>query len=64
MMARAGVAAQPASGAWVMRMNYAPIPAGCATPDVQGQQHYRCGNNSFKPSYGANGVFCTMVPAP
>ena len=54
----------PASGTWVTGMNYATIPGGCATPNVQGQQYYLCGNTWFKPAYGANGVFYTVVPAP
>jgi hypothetical protein len=27
-------------------------------------QYYLCGNTWFKPAYGANGVFYTVVPAP
>ena len=57
-------AAAPASGTWVVGMNYATIPAGCATPNVGGNTYYLCGNTWFKPSYGANGVFYTVVPTP
>jgi len=61
----AGVtAAAPASGTWVMGMNYATIPAGCATPNVGGNSYYLCGNTWFKPAYGANGVFYTVVTTP
>jgi hypothetical protein len=47
-----------------MGMNYAAIPSGCVMPSVQGQQYYLCGNTWFKPSFGANGVFYTVVPTP
>jgi hypothetical protein len=42
----------------------AVVPAGCATPNVQGQSYYLCGNTWFSPSYGANGVYYRVVPAP
>jgi len=38
-----------------------PLPAGCVTPT---QGYYLCGNTWFQPSYGANGVFYRVVPAP
>jgi len=47
-----------------MGMNYATIPAGCAMPHVGSGTFYLCGNTWFKPSYGANGVFYTVVPTP
>ena len=42
----------------------ATIPAGCATPNVQGTTYYLCGNTWFSPSYGANGVYYRVVPTP
>ena len=57
----AGVSAQPA---YVMGAIYPSIPAGCAIPSVQGTTYYLCGNNWFKPSYGANGVYYRVVPTP
>jgi len=43
---------------------YATLPAGCITPSVQGKNYYLCGNTWFKPLYGANGVYYTVVPTP
>ena len=61
----AGVAAgSAASATYVMGAIYGTVPAGCATPSVQGTTYYLCGNTWFQPSYGANGVFYTVVPAP
>ena len=58
------MASTPASGTWVMGMNYSNLPAGCAMPNVQGKTYYLCGNTWFQPSFGANGVFYTVVPTP
>ena len=49
---------------YAMGVSYAALPAGCITPNVQGQTYYLCGNTWFQPSYGANGVFYRVVPAP
>ena len=38
--------------------------AGCVTPNVQGTTYYLCGNTWFQPSYGANGLYYRVVPAP
>ena len=42
----------------------ATVPAGCVTPNVQGNTYYLCGNTWFQPSYGANGVYYRVVPSP
>jgi hypothetical protein len=42
---------------------YATLPPGCITPSVGGVTYYQCGYTWFKPSYGANGVNYTVVPA-
>ena len=47
-----------------MGVNYATLPAGCATPNIQGKTYYLCGNTRFKPAYGANGVYYLVVPTP
>jgi hypothetical protein len=60
----AGVAAGAASATYVMGAIYPTIPSGCATPNVQGTTYYLCGNTWFQPSYGANGVYYTVVPTP
>ena len=57
----AGSAANPT---YAMGAIYATLPAGCATPTVQGVTYYLCGNTWFQPSYGANGVYYRVVPTP
>jgi hypothetical protein len=57
-------ASVPASGTWVMGMNYATLPAGSMSINKNGNTYYLNGNTWFQPSYGANGVFYTVVPAP
>jgi hypothetical protein len=63
---RAGVAAGAAApaGAYVVGANYAVIPTGCATPNLQGTTYYLCGNTWFQPIYGANGIYYRVVPTP
>jgi hypothetical protein len=60
----AGYAAGATKAAYVMGAVYPTVPAGCATPNVHGNTYYLCGNTWFKPSYGANGVYYIVVPAP
>jgi hypothetical protein len=31
---------------------------------VQGSTYYVCGNSWFRPAFGANGVYYTVVPTP
>jgi hypothetical protein len=56
--------AVPASGSWVTGMAYATLPAGSMAINKSGQTYYLNGNTWFKPAYGANGVFYTVVPTP
>lgn len=62
----AGVAAgvSASGGTYVMGVKYASVPTGCASPNVGGTSYVLCGNTWFRPSYGANGVFYTVVPTP
>ena len=61
----AGVAAGSAAATnYVMGVNYATIPAGCASPNVNGTTYFLCGNTWFQPAYGANGVYYHVVPTP
>ena len=70
--ANANAAAANANAAAVTRTttNYtvgqmtAVLPAGCVTPNVNGQAYYLCGNTWFSAAYGANGVYYTVVPTP
>jgi len=43
---------------------YATVPAGAVTINKGGTTYYLSGNTWFKPAYGANGVYYTVVPAP
>ena len=38
--------------------------ADASRPRSRGGTYYLCGNTWFKPSYGANGVYYRVVPAP
>jgi hypothetical protein len=58
------MAGAPASGTYAMGVNYASLPAGSMTIDKNGGTYYLSGNTWFQPSYGANGVFYKVVPAP
>jgi hypothetical protein len=44
---------------------FASLPAsGCHLKTVSAGTYYECGNSWVKPSYGANGVYYTVVPQP
>ncbi len=61
----AGVAAAaPSQGNYMMGLNYAALPAGAASVQKNGTTYYISGNTWFKPSFGANGVYYTVVPTP
>jgi hypothetical protein len=42
----------------------ATLPSGCTQPSVASGTYYLCGNTWFKPAFGANGVYYTVVPTP
>jgi hypothetical protein len=52
------------SVAYTMGGVYGALPTGCASPSVMGTTYYVCGNTWFQPSYGANGLYYRVVPAP
>jgi len=54
--------APPAS--YSMGVNYAALPAGSMSINKGGTTYYLSGNTWFQPSFGANGVYYTVVPAP
>jgi hypothetical protein len=60
----AAAAASGGSATYPVGAIYATLPAGCMQPSGLGSTYYLCGNNWFKPSYGANGVYYRVVPAP
>jgi hypothetical protein len=43
---------------------YANLPAGASEVNKSGATYYVSNNTWFQPSYGANGVFYKVVPAP
>ena len=57
------MASAPA-GTYVMSINDATVPAGSIAINQNGSTYYLSGNTWFQPAYGANGIYCTVVPAP
>lgn len=43
---------------------FVSLPAGCELSIVSGNTYYQCANAWVRPSYGANGVYYTVVPMP
>ncbi len=62
--ANANAAAASAGRGYTMGEIVATVPAGCASPSVQGKTYYLCGDTWLSPSYGANGVYYRVVPTP
>jgi len=60
----AGYAAGATNTAYAMNAIYPTLPVGATTATVGGVSYYVSGNTWFKPSYGANGVYYRVVPAP
>ena len=62
----AGAAAASAAQAPVYAVGaiYTTVPAGCTYMSVAGVGYYDCNGTWFKPSFGANGVYYRVVPAP
>jgi hypothetical protein len=40
------------------------LPGGCTRELVSGLDYYSCGGTWYRPSFGSNGVFYTVVAAP
>lgn len=57
----AGVAT---GAAYAIGAHYATLPPGAGTISQGGNTYYTSGNAWFQASYGANGVYYTVVPAP
>lgn len=60
----AGVAAGTASASFSPGAVYAVLPSGAHVVNQNGLTYYVSGNTWFKPAYGANGVYYTVVAAP
>jgi hypothetical protein len=56
----AGAAAAPAYSVGAV---YPTLPSGCAYDPVGTTAYYNCGGAWFKPAYGANGVYYSVVAA-
>jgi hypothetical protein len=61
----AGAAVVGAAAAYSIGEMTTSVPtSGCANQIVSGVTYYVCGSTWFKPAYGANGLYYTVVPAP
>jgi hypothetical protein len=47
-----------------MGATYASLPPGCGLISFSNTTYYQCGNAWLRPSFGANGVYYTVVPMP
>ncbi len=57
-------AASSAAPTYVIGAIYPTLPAGCTQSQVGGGSYYSCGGTWFSASFGANGVYYRVVPAP
>ncbi len=72
--AAVGLAAGAVAGAAIARANtnlayplgadFSTLPAGATYVDRGGVTYYQAGNAWFRPSFGANGVYYSVVAAP
>jgi hypothetical protein len=53
-----------AGASYAMGVNYATLPSGAIVVNKYGTNYYLLGNTWFKPTFGANGVYYSVVPAP
>ena len=60
----AGYAAGSTDTAYAMGAIYATLPTSCVPSNIGGSTYYLCGSAWMQPSYGANGVYYRVVPAP
>lgn len=61
----AGAAVASANRAvYPMGVSYATVPAGAVMVNRYGTDYYQVGDSWFRPFYGANGVYYTVVGAP
>jgi hypothetical protein len=62
--ANAYSAGYAAGSTYTMNAIYATLPAGAIPSNIGGSTYYLSGSTWFQPSYGANGVYYRVVPAP
>jgi hypothetical protein len=53
-----------AGSTYTMNAIYATLPTGCVPSNIGDSTYYLCSSTWFQPSYGANGVYYRVVPAP
>jgi hypothetical protein len=56
--------ASAARPVYALGVNYATVPAGAVMVNQAGINYYRVGSTWFRPYFGANGVYYTVVPTP
>lgn len=61
---QAAASTPPPPPTYVMGAIYPSLPPGCSYSTVNGKAYYACGGNWFTASFGANGVYYRVVPAP
>lgn len=57
-------AARPAPVVYPMGVSYATVPAGAVIVNRYGVNYYQVGTTWFRPYYGANGVYYSVVAPP
>ncbi|MDM0011677.1 hypothetical protein QTH87_04405 [Variovorax sp. J22P168] len=62
--AGAAVATAANRAVYPMGVSYATVPAGAVMVNRYGTDYYQVGDSWFRPFYGANGVYYTVVGAP
>jgi hypothetical protein len=53
-----------AGSTYTMNAIYATLPSSCVPSNVGDSTYYVCGSAWLQPSFGANGVYYRVVPAP
>lgn len=63
-LAGAAVARTSTIPAYPLGASFSALPAGAVHVDRAGVTYYQVGNSWFKPLFGANGVYYSVVPTP
>ena len=63
-LAAGAAIANAARPVYSMGVNYATMPPDAVIVNQAGINYYQVGSTWFRPYYGANGVYYTVVPAP
>ena len=60
----ASAAARPVYPAYPIGVSYSTLPSGAVIVNRNGVNYYQVGTTWFKPAFGANGVYYSVVAAP